>query len=291
MPEQLDIFAHSRDVMLRNDLLQALQLRDAAAARSAFHALAVEFPDDPSRAACERLVQHLGSAASTPLTRHDALATLRAEAAGELHPAACQAFGVAAGTAWMAPVWSTLARRSAALPFSAASSEDHAAPLWLRAREGSACIDAVHTIESWRRKPVPLGWVLQAHWLLGDDDACWPLLAELAWLAPRRLATLMPNASTLAKRLLQDFDSRFEGSGTPDDLAWFPAWLLCEAPALAPHLAQAQRCAQDPAERAMRLLVELLGLERQGRQADIVRHRRAVRDLSAPLFAAYIARR
>ena len=291
MPEQLDIFAHSRDVMLRNDLLHALQQRDASAARSTYDALLAEFPGDPARAACERLVHHLACDASTPLTRHDALAALRAEAEAELHPAACRAFGAAAGAAWMTPVWSALARRSAALPFVAACSEDHAAPLWFRARDGSACIDAVHTIESWRRKPAPLGWVLQAHWLLGDDDACWPLLAELAWLAPRRLATLMGRATPLVMRLSTAFEAQFEGCGAPDDLAWFPAWLLCEVPALAPQLARAQRCGDGAAERALRLLVELLGLERQGRQADLVRYRRALRDLSAPLFAAYLSKR
>ena len=45
-PQQLDIFAHSRDVMLRNDVLQALERRDAASARAAWRALAAEFDAD-----------------------------------------------------------------------------------------------------------------------------------------------------------------------------------------------------------------------------------------------------
>jgi hypothetical protein len=43
---QLDIFNDSRDVMLRNDVLLALQRYDAAGARRALQALASEYPDD-----------------------------------------------------------------------------------------------------------------------------------------------------------------------------------------------------------------------------------------------------
>lgn len=43
---QLDIFSDSRDVMLRNDVLSALQRYDAAGARRALQALANEYPDD-----------------------------------------------------------------------------------------------------------------------------------------------------------------------------------------------------------------------------------------------------
>ena len=43
---QLDIFADSRDVMLRNDVLDALQRRHAAAAGQAWQRLADEYPED-----------------------------------------------------------------------------------------------------------------------------------------------------------------------------------------------------------------------------------------------------
>jgi hypothetical protein len=41
----------------------------------------------------------------------------------------------------------------------------------------------------------------------------------------------------------------------------------------------------------MRLVLELLGLERQGRHAELVQRRRALRDLHAPLYAAYMSTR
>jgi len=44
-------------------------------------------------------------------------------------------------------------------------------------------------------------------------------------------------------------------------------------------------------ERAFRTLVELLGLERQGRQRDIIERRKTLRDLHPSLYAAYMRTR
>ena len=41
----------------------------------------------------------------------------------------------------------------------------------------------------------------------------------------------------------------------------------------------------------MRLLLELLGLERQGRQREIVQRRKDLRDAHAGLYACYMAAR
>jgi len=41
----------------------------------------------------------------------------------------------------------------------------------------------------------------------------------------------------------------------------------------------------------MRVLLELLGLERQGRQRDVIERRKTLRGLHAGLYAAYMASR
>jgi hypothetical protein len=41
----------------------------------------------------------------------------------------------------------------------------------------------------------------------------------------------------------------------------------------------------------MRIVLELLGLERQGRHHDVVERRKALRDLNSALFASYMATR
>ena len=120
-------------------------------------------------------------------------------------------------------------------------------------------------------------------------DAAWPLLAELAWLAPARFADLAQRlADAPLARLLKRFGEDFGGEGDVTDFAWFPAWALTEQPLLAGRLALAQASLGAAPERAMRLLLELLGLERQGRHHEIVERRRALRGLQPALYAAYM---
>jgi hypothetical protein len=56
---QLDIFADSRDVMLRNDVPEALQRRHASGARQAWQRMADEYPEDDTLIALAILVGKL----------------------------------------------------------------------------------------------------------------------------------------------------------------------------------------------------------------------------------------
>lgn len=289
---QLDIFEHSRDIMLRNDVLHALQRRDAAAARAATDLLEDEFPRDPSLPDLACLAGALEAASiaafADPAAAAAALRMLRDEVA----TAAQRLFGSADGGAWMKPLWQQAARRAAALDFRAEQATGHAAALWLQAGEPAAAAAAVERIASWRRIPAPLAWMCEARWQLQGLDACWGLLAELAWLAPARLETLMQGlADPLLQRLRRQFDATFEADGETPALAWFPAWVLIEKPALAPLLGQAQPGLQTEPERVMRALLDLLHLERQGRQRELVEQRRRLRELQPALFRAYMATR
>ena len=268
---QLDIFSHSRDVMLRNDVVAALERRDADSARAARLVLQGEFAGDDSLAAQAVLIDALESACGVPLANHDAARDARKTLADAVVPAACRLLGDASAPAWMVPLWRDLAARSAALPFRAEARDEHAAPLWLRAGDWTAAVDAVGRIESWRRIPAPLAWMAEARYRIDGLDAAWPLLVELAWLAPKRfdgVARSLADASL--ERLRKRFDAAFEGRGDIADLAWFPAWLLIDTPALARLVGQAQPSLQEPAERAMRLLLDLLELERRGRHDDLI---------------------
>lgn len=289
---QLDIFEHGRDLMLRNDVLHALQRRDAAAARCAWRQLAAEFADDAELAPLNRLVATLEQPEGPPFDSAADVAEAVRRLQDDLVPAARQAWGAPGAAAWLAPSWAGLARRAAKLPFQADHAGWHAAALWLQAGDFAAATAAVQRIDSWRRIPAPLDWMAEARHRLDGLDASWPLLAELAWLAPERFDALTRRlADPLLTRLRRQFDAEFEGQGTAADLAWLPAWLLCEKPALAALLGQAQAGLQRAPERAMRLLLDLLHLERQGRQQDLVAQRRRLRDLQPSLYATYMRSR
>lgn len=298
---QLDIFEHSRDVMLRNDVLLALEQHDATRARAACQTLHQEYVQDESLPALLALTEALEARARQALQRdifadHPALRRARLALQDATAPAALRLMGQMGAALWLRPFWQDLAQRSAHLPFRADSEQDHAAPLLLQIGDWQGALDTVARIESWRRIPAPLAWMAQAKLHLHGLQATWGLLAELAWLSPQRLGTLVQHApEPTLQRLKDQFDAEFEAASDPTDaaaeLSWFPAWLLTERPQLVAALAQAQASLHSAPEQAMRLLVNLLGLERQGRHHDIVRLRKSLRDINPWLYGAYMKTR
>lgn len=295
---QLDLFLHSHDTMLRNDVLEALLRHDEAAARAAHRALAEQAPLDVALAPLGTLIDAVAAAGTAAPATAAAVAEARAHIEQAVTAAARLLLGEATAATWLAPLWRALAARAAALPFRAANEHSHAAALWLCAGDAAAAAQAVEGIESWRRIPAPLAWMVQARMRSGGLDAVWPLLAELAWLAPARFAALAQQlADPLLDRLLRRFGAEFEAGISADHshpaepLAWFPAWVLTDQPALAARLREAQPGLDTEPERALRLMVELLGLERQGRHHELIERRRRLRDLQPALFAAYMKTR
>jgi hypothetical protein len=113
-----------------------------------------------------------------------------------------------------------------------------------------------------------------------EQPGAWPLLTELAWLSPGRFAFLVTELrDPLLVALRRKFDAQFEGTGQTADLAWFPAWVLVEKAAFASRMREAQPSRHTSPERATRLLLQILELERQGSQHDLVERRKALRDL------------
>lgn len=294
---QLDIFDHSRDVMLRNDVLLALEQHDAARARAAWEALHQEYPQDESLSPMRVLTEAVEARARQASPRDlfsDHLALRRARLA--LHEltgsAALSLMGQKGAALWLRPFWQDLVRAAAYLPFRADAEQDHAAPMLLHLGDWQGAADAVARIESWRRIPAPLAWMTQAKLHLYGLQASWGLLAELAWLAPKRLDALVQGATEpLLLQLKDQFEAAIDPLDVATDLAWFPAWVLTERPQVVAFLAQAQASLHSAPEQAMRLLVNLLGLERQGRHHDIVSQRKSLRELNPWLYGAYMRTR
>ncbi len=291
---QLDIFADSRNVMLRRAAADALLRQDLAAAADALISLAREFHGDELLPDLTILQQACAEHGAAAFRDHDVLAQARCELDGPVSVAAARVY-VGTADKLLRPLWQDLAQRAQALPLDRARPEDHAIPLWLRAHAWSQAADALALLPSWRRIPLTLGWMIEACYRLAALDHLWPLLAELAWLAPARFArTLAALADPNLERLRRDFDSTFEAdeqADDGDDHAWWPAWVLIERPALQPWFALAEPAHDQPAERAMRTVARLLLLERAGRQREIVGCRAELRALNGCLFARYMRTR
>lgn len=286
---QLDIFEHSRDVVLRNAVIEALRQRDAVAAAQAAQALTAEYDADPLLPALGRLCETLRAPIVGPITP-DAAGVILMKIEGEITTAAHKVFGASA-PAWLVPLWRELATAIADYPFNPDTEALHAAPLLLRGGYWTDAAARVEGIASWRRQPAPLAWMIEARGRTEGFDAIWPLLAELAWMSPTRAQALgvrldLPPLASL----LRGFDAEFEGDGG-DDFAWFPAWALIADGRLAEGLRLAQVGANTPAERGARVVLGLLSLERQGRHAELVEGRRKLRDAHPALFARYMQSR
>ncbi|CAB3723521.1 hypothetical protein LMG22037_04972 [Paraburkholderia phenoliruptrix] len=222
---QLDLFADSRDVMLRNDVLDALQRRHASDARQAWERLSGEYPGDHTVPALAILITAIGDTTATRFADHPAFADARRVLDDEIALAARCMFGVQAA-AWLMPCWRTLAQRASNLPFDADYGDHHAASIWLQAGDWSAAKQAVKRIASWRRIPAPLAWMTEARYRADGLDATWPLLTELAWLAPARFVALLSRLRDVSlDALRRQFDAEFVGTGEVTDFAWFPS--LC----------------------------------------------------------------
>nr|WP_319565593.1 hypothetical protein [uncultured Rhodoferax sp.] len=289
---QFDFFNDNQSVSLRNDVILALEQGDTATAQQAWQILKADFPQDDCLNSLQVLIQALVQRSPEPFADHTALHQARQHLQDQIEPAARRNFGTSAAATWLQARWQELAERATALAYHPDHKDDHAAPLRLHAGQWQAAADAVARIESWRRIPAPLAWMLQARLALQGLQPNWGLLAELAWLSPSRLElVLSQQPDPLLQPLLARFGQTFEGTGDATDLAWFPAWVLTERPSLASHLAQAQAGLHRAPEQAMRLMLELLGLEHQGRHHDVIERRKTLRGLHASLYAAYMASR
>jgi hypothetical protein len=290
---QLDIFADSSDVILRNALVEALLRADVEASRSARQALAQELPHDPALASADLLLRCLADEAEGGDTVGPA-AQIRTHARAleaQAQPAA-EALLRAAAAGWMRERWARLAHRARGVAWRPDDADVHAAPLWLRAEDWNACERAVSGIESWRRIPRPLLWMAQARWRRDGGDAAWPFWAEALWLAPAPAWAAMAG---FADRKLQAeaarFEAEFDDAADDTRAAWFPAWALVQQPLRAEVMHGVQPPADLPAAAAFTVVAALLRLERQGRHHDIVAQRARLRALSAHLFAAYMRTR
>lgn len=284
---QLDIFEHSRDVVLRNAAIDALRQRDAGVCVQAFAALIAEYPADPLLPAIGLLRAKLQASIPQPLPREAAMALLK-ETEGTVAAAAHEVFGRAA-QAWLAPLWADLATAIVHYPFDSGNEGLHAAPLLLRAERWADAAARIESMASWRRQPAPLAWMIEARCRIDGFDEVWPLLAELAWMAPRRAQALAQRLKlSELDSLVRGFDAEFEGEGAAEDFAWFPAWVVIADPRRAAGLRLAQDGAHALPETCARIVLGLLALERQGRHAELVESRRKLREAHPVLFARYM---
>ena len=294
---QLDLFIHSREVMLRSDALAAIQARQIPDSRAALAKLAAEYPGDPLLGPLEILLHALESPPHR-LASADAVLAAKEQLETRIQPVVEWLMSATHATSWIAGEWEILADAAAGLAYTPTAPLACAAPLYLKAGAWAAAEAAVLAIPSWRRIPLPLAWMAEARLVQFGMADIWPLLIELAWLDPSgfdRLARRLKEP--ILDRLLHNFDADFENeTGDEQDghlhpSAWLPAWSMIVEPGMAPFLRQTQPGQGQSPERAARLLLDMLALEKQGTHPRLLEQRKKLRQLHPGLFVRYMRTR
>ena len=289
---QLDLFAHSRTVILMNDLVDCLLERSTARVSERLQLLRAEAPGHPA-------LQALG-------TLHDSLARWPVAVAGpsdtaqvvewldgKVAPAATAVLGASAA-AFMRSLWQELALAVAAHAYDPAYPHSHCAYCHLRAGDAPAALNAVATIEGRDLDPFILQWTTLARYRIAGWYACRVPFFSLALTAPQHLpaaVTAMGDPALLGdwERFWLDcawLDPRDTAAGS-----WFPAWYLIEHPATRVDEPVAVGNPDASPVSAFQATKLLLTLESGGHGADLISARAELRRIDARLFRHYMSRR
>ena len=291
MGDQLDLFLDSRAVTLANEAIDALSARDAVRAPASLDRLRREARDHPALPALETLA---GALAGWRKPDADPAAIVRAVQwlDNAIAPAAGRALGPAA-LAFVGGFFRDLADAARGLAYEPARATAHRAWLCLRCGEWGEAEEAARAIPGSTQNPDALHWLCVARYRRYGLAAARSSLFALAWHAPQRLPSIL---AELDDELLdgdwQAFDraSEWESVQESELPAWFPAWYLLEHPVVGKELDNVEFPDSPPAK-AVRLLLDLLEMEKRGNRPKLTIQREQLRLLNPDLFSLYMGRR
>lgn len=289
---QFDLFMDAPDVQWRNDAVAALLRHDFDAAEEAIRQLRQYAPDDAALPALAELLIVLDEW-PWPVTALSLLESAILRCENRVGAAARRALGRQADV-FMARLWQDLAQAAQPLPFQAERPGLHAAPLFLRAGEPEAAIEAARSVPDWSRQPEVLRWLVLASYRLAEEAPRRAYLFSFAFRAPERLAALIAELDDILLR--QDWEA-FEASPLSEQAdarlgQWFPAWCLIRHPGLAaPHDGDDSGYPDCSGATAFRLLRQILALEKSGVSQALTDARARLNCLNPSLFEGYMLTR
>ena len=255
---QLDLFLDGREALLVDQIVGRIVDQDPGGALDALAGLRAENPEHPDLRRFDRLCRAL-KAGPPPLVSPGQLAAL-IDRLAVLVPTAERLLGSGAPD-FLGPWWRALAQAGAESP--------------------------VTDLEA-----LPRYWIGLARHHSGDEREAVRLWLTLCWLAPESFVRWAPTLPSVAvSEAWATFyaeprsDESLEGSAWSVD--WFPAWLVLRHRWVA-HLFHGDEVPDNETPlRVLRLLPTLLVLESQGYGAELVHHRRLLREMSPTFFRAY----
>src|SRR5438094_3411457 len=289
---QRDLFVDGRAALLAHAIVAGLMRRDVERTEAGLRRLGQEHPRHPDLVALTVLVEAL-TAPAPPAAPHAALTERIELTERRLVPAARRFLGADAD-AFLRPVWQALAATAADLRFEAAHPQAHRAWLCQQYGEWTQVRAAAEDEPGWADTPLLRYWMGLAQHHLGAPEVAIRLWLPLCWMDPLLFeirAPTVPNPTIRAAWIAFEQAFPFEESladKTPM-AAWFPAWLLLRHRGLSRLFRTEDIPDAGDSARVFRHLVALLPLELRGLTDELVRQRRALRQLDENFFRYYMA--
>jgi hypothetical protein len=289
---QLDLFVDGRDTILIHEIVSGLITRDVDRTEAGLRRLGQDYPRHPDFEPLTVLAETLTAPAAACPT-HETLTERLEMTERRLVPAAQRFLGGEA-SAFLRPVWEALAAAAADLPFAPVHPRAHRAWLCQQYGDWPGVHAAVKGEPRWADTPLLRYWMGLAQHHLGAPEVATRLWLPLCWMDPPLFETHAPalpdpalRAAWLAFVRVLPFEEALADRAPA--AAWFPAWLLVRHRGLS-HLFRADDIPDaGDAARVFRHLLVLLPLEQGGLSDDLVRQRRALRQVDAGFFRHYMA--
>ncbi len=289
---QLDLFFHSRAVVLANDVIAALLARDVVSAADCLDRLRAEEPGHRVRKELETLCHTLAEwplPSVKPVEIAEAIRQLEADA----HPAALAAIGEKAAQ-FMRPFWRDLAQAARPHAYDAAFPQSFSAALYLRCGDAEAAAAAAQAVARHDDNVDALYWLAVARYRIDGLAACRIPLMRLALLGPERLPEALSEIDdALLNRDWHAFHAACHWLDPENQTvgAWFPAWHLVEHPGIRIDCGDSKTLPATRAAQTFIAITRLLELEKHGYSTALVSARSRLRDLDPDMFTFYMARR
>lgn len=289
---QLDLFIDGGDALLIHEIVTGLVSRDVVRTQAGLRRLGHEHPRHPDLTALTALTEAL-TALAPAVASHVALTERIEMTERTLVPPARRFLGANADT-FLRPVWQALTAVAADLPFDPVHFRAHRAWLCQQSGEWADVLTAVEKEPCWAETPLLRYWMGLAQQHLGAPEGAIRLWVPLCWRDPLLFEThapTIPNPTIRAAWIAFEQAFPFEESLADRALAvaWFPAWLLLRHRGLSRLFRADDIPDAGDAARAFRHLVTLLPLEQGGLTDELVRQRRALRQLDENFFRYYMA--
>lgn len=276
---QLDLFLDTEESAAANDMAAALVSGDVSEATARLARLGQINPHHWAIVNANTLIGALQTEPPRSENASERLALLESR----WLPAASAVLRAEARD-FLTPLWRALGAALEDAAFDPAQPRRHAAWAYYNGLDWANVRRSVCDTARYEHQPTLLGWLAEAQWRLRDRKSALASWFALCWRAPGHFTELIEGTRFPDAALKNTWRTAIDADlDPPIDAAWFPAWVLLEAPGTA-RIVTAAAGKSDP----VRAFNALVALAAGGNDRQEMRNRRKLQALHPGLLNRYL---